>query len=74
MMNRKGYMILVKGERKGPFRESSILNGIRSGMVPLTAKIIDLDTEEEMTARDLIGDPADTGDFSATAPLFDGEF
>lgn len=68
----KAYKILVKGELKGPFKESSIINGIRSGMVPLTAKLQDLDTGEYVMARDLVDETK--LDYDNTIPLFDGDF
>lgn len=63
---------MVKGELKGPFKESSIINGIRSGMVPLSAKLLDMATNDYITASELI-DESDA-DFENTIPLFDGEF
>jgi hypothetical protein len=33
-MATKAYKVLVKGELKGPFKESSIINGLRAGMLP----------------------------------------
>ncbi|MCB9896067.1 MAG: hypothetical protein H6839_16665 [Planctomycetes bacterium] len=68
----KAYKVLVKGELRGPFKESSIINGIRSGMVPLTAKLQDLETGEYIMARDLV-DEAKL-DYDNTIPLFDGDF
>ncbi|MEZ5991777.1 MAG: hypothetical protein R3E76_05440 [Planctomycetota bacterium] len=68
----KAYKILVKGELKGPFKESSIINGIRSGMVPLTAKLQDLETGEYVMARDLVDETK--LDYDNTIPLFDGDF
>ncbi|MCA8936870.1 MAG: hypothetical protein KDB68_11790 [Planctomycetes bacterium] len=68
----KAYKILVKGELKGPFKESSIINGIRSGMVPLTAKLQDLETGEYVMARELVDETK--LDYDNTIPLFDGDF
>ncbi len=70
----KAYKILVKGDLRGPYKESSILNGIRSGMVPLTARLLDLETNQYIKARELISDKDKTVDFDHTIPLFDGEF
>ncbi|MEE9312526.1 MAG: hypothetical protein V3V10_08970 [Planctomycetota bacterium] len=72
--NRKqrAFKVMVKGELKGPFKESSIVNGIRSGMVPLSAKLLDMATNGYITASELI-DESDA-DFENTIPLFDGEF
>jgi hypothetical protein len=68
----KAYKVLVKGELRGPFKESSIINGIRSGMVPLTAKLQDLETGEYIMARDLVDETK--LDYDNTIPLFDGDF
>lgn len=69
----KAYKVLVKGELRGPFKESSLINGIRSGMLPLTAKLLDIDTGEYIDARKLVGDQK-LSDYDNTIPLFDGEF
>jgi hypothetical protein len=70
--NHRGYKVLVKGELKGPFKESSIINGVRAGMLPLKAKLLDLETGEYIEAQKLVGDV--TLDYDNTVPLFDGEF
>lgn len=72
-LNVKGYKVLVKGELKGPFRESSLINGIRAGMLPLSAKLLDLDSGEYIEARKLVGDQRQA-DYDNTVPLFDGDF
>ncbi|MBK9974944.1 MAG: hypothetical protein IPP14_09240 [Planctomycetes bacterium] len=72
-MGSKGFKVLVKGELKGPFKESSILNGIRAGMLPLTAKLLDIETGQYIEARKLVGEKT-ISDFENTIPLFDGEF
>jgi hypothetical protein len=69
----RAFKVLVKGDLRGPFKESSIINGIRSGMVPLSAKLLDMSTNEYIMARDLVGEQERT-DFDNTIPLFDGEF
>jgi len=69
----KAYKVLVKGELKGPFKEASIVNGIRSGMVPLSAKLLDMDTGNYIMARELVGEKAQS-DYDNTIPLFDGDF
>ncbi|MDC1142209.1 hypothetical protein OAU50_03890 [Planctomycetota bacterium] len=69
----RAFKVVVKGELKGPFKETSIVNGIRSGMVPLGAKLLDMQTNEYITASDLINE-TDATDFENTIPLFDGEF
>lgn len=68
----KAYKVLVKGELKGPFRESSIINGIRAGMLPLSAKLMDIETGEYVEARKLVAEQKT--DYENTIPLFDGEF
>jgi hypothetical protein len=72
-VNVKGYKVLVKGELKGPFKESSLINGIRAGMLPLSARLLDLDTGEYIEARKLVGDQRQA-DYDNTVPLFDGDF
>lgn len=72
-LNVKGYKVLVRGELKGPFKESSLINGIRAGMLPLSARLLDLDTGEYIEARKLVGDQQQT-DYDNTVPLFDGDF
>ncbi len=73
MAKTKSYKVLVKGELKGPFKESSIINGLRAGMLPLRAKLLDLETGEYLEARKLIGEKT-LADFDNTIPLFDGDF
>lgn len=68
----KAYKVLVKGELKGPFKESSIINGIRAGMLPLTAKLMDLETGEYVMAKQLVAELQT--DYENTIPLFDGDF
>ncbi|MBX3475184.1 MAG: hypothetical protein KF754_12430 [Planctomycetes bacterium] len=72
-MASKGYKVLVKGELKGPFKESSIVNGIRAGMLPLSAKLLDLETGQYIEARKLVGEKT-LSDYDNTIPLFEGEF
>jgi len=72
-MSTKGYKVLVKGELKGPFKESSIVNGIRAGMLPLSTKLLDLETGEYIEARKLVGEKT-ISDYDNTIPLFEGEF
>lgn len=72
-MSAKGYKVLVKGELKGPFKESSIINGIRAGMLPLSARLLDLDTGQYIEARKLVGEKT-ISDYDNTIPLFEGEF
>lgn len=72
-MATKAYKVLVKGELKGPFKESSIINGLRAGMLPLTAKLLDIATGQYIEARKLVGEKKAT-DYENTIPLFDGEF
>jgi hypothetical protein len=69
----KAYKVLVKGELKGPFKESSLVNGIRAGMLPLTARLLDLESGEYIEARQLVGDQKQA-DYDNTVPLFDGDF
>lgn len=68
----KAYKVLVKGELRGPFKESSIINGIRSGMVPLGAKLLDIETGDYIKASDLVNEART--DYDNTIPLFDGDF
>ena len=68
----KAYKVLVKGELKGPFKESSIINGIRAGMLPLSAKLLDIETGEYIMAKQLVAELQT--DYENTIPLFDGDF
>ncbi|MCC6465588.1 MAG: hypothetical protein IT463_09645 [Planctomycetes bacterium] len=73
MAKTKAYKVIVRGEMKGPFKESSIINGIRAGMLPLSAKLLDLETGQTIEARTLLKN-AQSPDFDNTIPLFDGDF
>jgi hypothetical protein len=68
----RAFKVLVRGELKGPFKETSIINGIRSGMVPLSAKLLDMATNEYISARELVEEAK--LDYDNTIPLFDGDF
>lgn len=68
----KAYKVLVKGELRGPFKESSIINGIRAGMLPLSAKLLDMESGEYVMAKQLVAEMQT--DFENTIPLFDGDF
>jgi hypothetical protein len=68
----RAFKVLVKGELKGPFKEHSIINGIRSGMVPLGAKLLDIESGEYIKASDLVNETRT--DYDNTIPLFDGDF
>ncbi|MCB9932313.1 MAG: hypothetical protein H6841_02710 [Planctomycetes bacterium] len=68
----RAFKVLVRGELKGPFKETSIINGIRSGMVPLSAKLLDMATNEYIQARELVDETR--LDYDNTIPLFDGDF
>lgn len=68
----RAFKVLVCGELKGPFKETSIINGIRSGMVPLSAKLLDMATNEYIQARELVDETK--LDYDNTIPLFDGDF
>jgi hypothetical protein len=68
----RAFKVLVRGELKGPFKETSIINGIRAGMLPLKARLLDLETGEYLEAHELVTDIQQ--DYDNTVPLFDGDF
>jgi hypothetical protein len=54
-----GYKVLTKQGLKGPFQKSSILKAITSAMIPLQARLLDLETGRYLSAAELVGERAD---------------
>ncbi|MCA8916409.1 MAG: hypothetical protein KDB90_13445 [Planctomycetes bacterium] len=55
-----GYKVLSKDGLKGPFKKSSILKAITSAMLPLQARLLDLQTGRYVMAAELVGEQIDT--------------
>ena len=55
-----GYKVLSKDGLKGPFKKSSILKAITSAMLPLQARLLDLQTGRYIVAAELVGEMIDT--------------
>lgn len=51
-----GYKVLTKDGLKGPFKKSSILKAITSAMIPLQARLLDLETGRYLSAAELVGE------------------
>ena len=56
----QGYKVLAKDGLKGPFKKSSILKAITSAMLPLQARLLDLQTGRYIMAAELVGEQIDT--------------
>jgi hypothetical protein len=54
-----GFKILTKQGLKGPFRKSSLLKAITSAMIPLQARLLDLETGRYLSAAELVGETVD---------------
>jgi hypothetical protein len=54
-----GFKVLTKQGLKGPFRKSSVLKAITSAMIPLQARLLDLETGRYLSAAELVGEKAD---------------
>lgn len=55
-----GYKVLAKDGLKGPFKKSSILKALTSAMLPLQARLLDLQTGRYIVAAELVGELIDT--------------
>jgi hypothetical protein len=51
-----GYKVLSKSGLKGPFRKSSIIKAITTAMLPLQARLLDLETGRYLCAAELVGE------------------
>ncbi|MBK9974538.1 MAG: hypothetical protein IPP14_07170 [Planctomycetes bacterium] len=55
-----GLKVLCKDGLKGPFLKSSIVKAITSAMIPLQARLLDLETGRYVCAADLVGEKIDS--------------
>lgn len=51
-----GYKVLSKSGLRGPFRKSSIIKAITTAMLPLQARLLDLETGRYLCAAELVGE------------------
>lgn len=51
-----GFKVLTKDGLKGPFQKSSIIKAITSAQIPLSARLLDLETGKYLYAADLVGE------------------
>jgi hypothetical protein len=63
-----GYKVLTKKGLTGPFLKASVLKGIEMGLVPLKAKLYDMESERYVVAADLVGEELDHPPAKAKAP------
>jgi hypothetical protein len=54
-----GFKVLTKKGLTGPFLKSSVLKGIEMGLIPLKAKLYDMEGERYVVAADLVGEELD---------------
>lgn len=54
-----GFKVLTKHGLKGPFQKSSLLKAITSAMIPLQARLLDLETGRYLSAAELVGELPD---------------
>ena len=64
----QGYKVLAKDGLKGPFKKSSILKAITSAMLPLQARLLDLQTGRYVMAAELVGEQIEPREATHTAP------
>jgi len=64
-----GYKVLSKDGLKGPFKKSSIVKAINSAMLPLQAKLLELDSGRYVFAAELVGEQIDHAAKAKPAPL-----
>ena len=62
-----GYKVLTRSGLKGPYQKSSIIKAITSAMLPLQARLLDLQTGQYVSAAELVGELPEAG--SAPAPV-----
>jgi len=55
-----GYKVLTKQGLRGPFKKSSIIKAITSAMLPLKARLLELETGRYIIAADLVGESVDS--------------
>jgi hypothetical protein len=54
-----GFKVLTKKGLTGPFLKSSVLKGIEMGLIPLKAKLYDMEGERYVVAAELVGEELD---------------
>ncbi len=54
-----GFKVLTKNGLKGPFKKSSLLKAITSALIPLQARVLDLETGRYLSAAELVGEQVD---------------
>jgi hypothetical protein len=62
-----GFKVLTKKGLTGPFLKASVLKGIEMGLVPLKAKLYDMEGERYVVAADLVGEELDHSPAKAKA-------
>lgn len=63
-----GFKVLTKKGLTGPFLKSSVLKGIEMGLIPLKAKLYDMEGERYVVAADLVGEELDHPPTKAKKP------
>lgn len=51
-----GFKVLTKHGLKGPFQKSSVIKAITSAQIPLSARLLDLETGKYLYAAELVGE------------------
>ncbi|MCC7509889.1 MAG: hypothetical protein IT464_10975 [Planctomycetes bacterium] len=51
-----GYKVLTKQGLKGPFKKSSIYKAVTSAMLPLQARLLEIDSGRYISAAELVGE------------------
>lgn len=64
-----GYKVLTRSGLKGPYQKSSIIKAITSAMLPLQARLLDLQTGQYVSAAELVGEMPEAVSVSAPAPV-----
>jgi len=54
-----GFKILAKDGLRGPFLKRSVLKAITSAVIPLNARLLDLETGKYVSAADLVGETSE---------------
>lgn len=54
-----GFKVLTKDGLKGPYQKSSVIKAITSAQIPLTARLLDMETGKYLSAAELVGEEAE---------------
>lgn len=54
-----GFKVLAKDGLKGPFLKRSVIKAITSAVIPLDARLLDLETGKYVSAAELVGEKSD---------------